>query len=90
MDWQSLIHNTAFPIVATVALAFVVYKIANTFFTDVYVPMQMKHNHLVEKLEMSLDKTNENIEKVAEMIDKVLDKLKEHEDRISRIEQRVS
>jgi hypothetical protein len=88
MDWQNLIQNVAFPIVATCALAYVVYKIATIFFEQVYKPTQEKHMKLVDKLEVSLDKLVESQDKLILLIDKVMDKLHDHEQRISKIEVR--
>lgn len=89
MDWQNLLQTVGFPIVSTVALAVVVYKIAYVFYFDVYAPQQKKHYELVDKLEKSLDRIVESQDKVVELIDKVMDKLEEHESRISKIEQKV-
>ena len=89
MDWQSLIQNTAFPIVSTVALAYVVYRIANIFYTEIYAPQQKKHYELIEKLEVSLDRICETQDRITLLIDKVLDKLNEHERRISKIEEKI-
>jgi hypothetical protein len=89
MDWMHLIQNVAFPVVSTVALAVVVYKIANIFYQEVYRPQQTKHLELVAKLEISLDKLVESQDRLVLMIDKVMDKLEEHEHRISSIEKRV-
>ena len=89
MDWSELIKTVGFPIVSTVALAVVVYKVANAFFSEVYMPQQKKHYELVDKLETSLDRIVESQDKVVELIDRVMDKLEEHEDRISKIEQKV-
>lgn len=88
IDWMHLLQNVAFPVVSCVALAFVVYKIANAFFTSVYLPTQQKHMQLVDKLEQSLDKLVESQDRLIELIDKVMDKLKDHEQRISKIEGR--
>jgi hypothetical protein len=90
MDWMHLIQNVAFPVVSTVALAVVVYKIANIFYQEVYRPQQQKHFELVAKLEISLDKLVQSQDRLVLMIDKVMDKLDEHESRISRIEQKVT
>lgn len=90
MDWMHLIQNVAFPVVSTVALSVVVYKIANIFYQEVYRPQQQKHLELVTKLEISLDKLVESQDKIVTLIDKVMDKLEEHENRISRIEQKVT
>jgi hypothetical protein len=90
MDWMHLIQNVAFPVVSTVALAIVVYKIANIFYQEVYRPQQQKHLELVTKLEISLDKLVESQDKIVTLIDKVMDKLEEHENRIIRIEQKVT
>lgn len=89
MDWSELIKTVGFPIVSTVALAVVVYKIAHIFYFDVYAPQQKKHYELVDKLEKSLDRICESQDKVVELIDRVMDKLEEHEERISKIEQKV-
>lgn len=90
MDWHNLIQTVGFPIVSTVALAVVVYKIANIFYFDVYAPQQKKHYELVDKLEKSLDRICDSQDKVVTLIDRVMDKLEEHEERISRIEQKVT
>lgn len=55
MDWQSLIQGVGFPIAATCALAFVVYKIGTYFVEKVYEPTQARHDKLVTKLESTLD-----------------------------------
>ena len=89
MDWLTLIQQVAFPIVSTVALAVVVYKIAYVFYFDVYAPQQKKHYELVDKLEKSLDRIVESQDKVVELIDRVMDKLDEHDSRISKLEQKV-
>ena len=86
MDWMHLVQNVAFPIVSSVALAFVVYKIATIFFVQVYQPTQMKHMQLVDKLEQSLDKLVESQDKLIKLIDSVMDKLEDHERRINKIE----
>lgn len=90
MDWHNLIQTVGFPIVSTVGLAVVVYKIANIFYFDVYAPQQKKHFDLVDKLEKSLDRICDSQDKVVTLIDKVMDKLEEHEHRISKIEQKVT
>jgi len=90
MDWHNLIQTVGFPIVSTVALAVVVYKIANIFYIDVYAPQQKKHYDLVDKLEKSLDRICDSQDKVVTLIDRVMDKLEEHEERISKIEQKVT
>lgn len=90
MDWHNLIQTVGFPIVSTVALAVVVYKIASIFYFDVYAPQQKKHYELVDKLEKSLDRIVESQDKVVELIDRVLDKLDEHDSRITRLEQKVT
>jgi hypothetical protein len=90
MDWHNLIQTVGFPIVSTVALAVVVYKIANIFYFDVYAPQQKKHYDLVDKLEKSLDRICDSQDKVVTLIDRVMDKLEEHEERISKIEQKVT
>lgn len=89
MDWQNLLQTVGFPIVSTVALAVVVYKIAYIFYFDVYAPQQKKHMELVDKLEKSLDRIVESQDKVVELIDRVMDKLDEHDSRISKLEQKV-
>jgi hypothetical protein len=90
MDWHNLIQTVGFPIVSTIALAIVVYKIANIFYWEIYAPQQKKHFELVDKLEKSLDRLVASQDKVVELIDKVMDKLEEHENRISKIEQKVT
>lgn len=55
MDWQALIQGVGFPIAATCALAFVVYRIGTYFVERVYEPTQQRHDKLVAKLESSLD-----------------------------------
>jgi hypothetical protein len=90
MDWHNLIQTVGFPIVSTVALAVVVYRIANIFYFDVYAPQQKKHYDLVDKLEKSLDRICDSQDKVVTLIDRVMDKLEEHEERISKIEQKVT
>jgi len=90
MDWHNLIQTVGFPIVSTVALAVVVYKIANIFYFEIYAPQQKKHYDLVDKLEKSLDRICDSQDKVVTLIDRVMDKLEEHEERISRIEQKVT
>jgi hypothetical protein len=90
MDWHNLIQTVGFPIVSTVALAVVVYKIANIFYFDVSAPQQKKHYDLVDKLEKSLDRICDSQDKVVTLIDRVMDKLEEHEERISKIEQKVT
>lgn len=89
MDWIELLKTVGFPIVSTVALAVVVYRIAFIFYAEVYTPTQKKHYELVDKLEKSLDRIVESQDKVVELIDRVMDKLEEHESRISKIEQKV-
>jgi hypothetical protein len=90
MDWQNLIQTVGFPIVSTVALAVVVYKIAHIFYFDVYAPQQKKHYELVEKLEESLDKIVESQDRVIELIDRVMTELDEHDSRIRKLEQKVT
>lgn len=90
MDWQNLIQTVGFPIVSTVALSVVVYKIAYVFYFEVYAPQQKKHLELVDKLEKSLDRIVESQDKVTELIDRVLDKLDEHDSRITKLEQKVT
>jgi hypothetical protein len=90
MDWQNLIQTVGFPIVSTVALAVVVYKIAHIFYFDVYAPQQKRHYELVEKLEKSLDRIVESQDKVVELIDRVLAELDEHDSRIRKLEQKVT
>lgn len=55
MDWTALIQGVGFPITATCALAFVVYKIGTYFVEKVYEPTQARHDKLVTKLESTLD-----------------------------------
>lgn len=89
MNWESLLHNLAFPVVTTCALSVVVWKIANIFYTELYTPMQRKHMELVDKLEQSLERLCDSQQQVTELIQRVMSRLEDHEARLNRIEEKV-
>lgn len=88
--WIETVRSLGFPIASTFALSFVVYLIAKFFAERIYIPLQDKHFRLVEKLEISLEKTAANNEKIVTCLDHIERRFEELESRIILIEQKVS